>query len=163
MPNGVPEALTFVADADATVPASTSVVVVPSNQGDAPGLIVGYIDGSGDFQVLGDVNGIPVQGTATIDGYKAATPTASSVADTATSTTILAANGDRTGFSIVNTSSARLYLAAGGTASATNLFIALSQWQECSMYGIGVYTGAITGVWASDPGDGVAAVTEFEE
>jgi hypothetical protein len=62
MPNGVPEALTFVADADATVPASTSVVVVPSNQGDAPGLIVGYIDGSGDFQVLGDVNGIPVQG-----------------------------------------------------------------------------------------------------
>lgn len=94
------------------------------------------------------------------------TPVASStgavtnVNDTATSTTLLAANTNRKGVVITNTSSAILYVRlASGTASATMFTYRLPQnaTQEI-MY---PYTGIITGVWATDPNDGVAVVTEL--
>lgn len=87
--------------------------------------------------------------------------TTSTVSDTATSTTIIASNADRTGATIANDSSAVLYLLLGsGTASATNYTIRLPQYGYYEVpFG---YTGQINGVWATDPGDGAARVTELE-
>jgi hypothetical protein len=89
-----------------------------------------------------------------------ATGTQSIVADTASSTTILASNAARRGASVYNDSSAILYLLVGtGTASATVY--------TCRVYQFGYYevpagyTGIISGIWATDPGDGAARVTEW--
>jgi len=82
------------------------------------------------------------------------------VNDTATSTTLLAANTARKACVITNTSSAILYVRlASGTASAIMFTYRLPQnaTQEITM----PYTGIITGVWATDPNDGVAVVTEL--
>ena len=88
------------------------------------------------------------------------TPTTTSVADTASSTTLLAANADRAGATIANDSTAVLYLLLGsGTASATNYTVRMVQHAYYEVpFG---YTGTITGIWASDPGDGAARVTEI--
>lgn len=91
---------------------------------------------------------------------KAGTPNVTSVADTASSTTLLAANADRLGASIQNTSSAVLYVKFGTTASATDFTVRLVQYAyfEVPYW----YTGRIDGIWASDPGDGAAKITELE-
>ena len=84
----------------------------------------------------------------------------SSVGDTTSNTTILAANAQRAGASIINTSTAILYLRFdGGTATATtghNVQLAQNDYFEVP-FG---YTGTITGIWASDAG-GAANVAEF--
>lgn len=92
-------------------------------------------------------------------GSTAATTT--TVADTATSTTLLATNADRRGATISNDSSAVLYALLGsGTASATNYTIRIAQYGYYEVpFG---YTGQINGVWATDPGDGAARITELE-
>jgi len=82
------------------------------------------------------------------------------VNDNATSVTLLAANPARKACVITNTSSAILYVRlASGTASALMFTYRLPQnaTQEITM----PYTGIITGVWATDPNDGVAVVTEL--
>lgn len=85
--------------------------------------------------------------------------TLSSVASSASSVTILAANPARRGASIANTSTAILYLwIGGGTATATtghSVQMAANTYFELP-YG---YTGAITGIWAS--ANGRANVTEY--
>jgi hypothetical protein len=88
------------------------------------------------------------------------TATQSSVADTASSTTILASNANRLGATVANDSSAVLYLLLGsGTASATNYTARVVQYAYYETpFG---YTGQINGVWASDPGTGGARVTEI--
>lgn len=87
------------------------------------------------------------------------TGTISTVADNASSVTILAANTARLGCTIVNDSSAALYLKCGATASTTSYTVRLIQhaYWECP-FG---YTGIIDGIWATDPNDGAARVTEF--
>ena len=84
----------------------------------------------------------------------------STVGDTTSNTTILASNRQRKGATIVNTSTAILYLRFdGGTATATtghNVQLAQNDYFEVP-FG---YTGAITGIWASDAG-GAANVAEF--
>jgi hypothetical protein len=99
-------------------------------------------------------------GSISVDRQQAAAATVSSVADTASSTTILAANSNRLGASVYNDSTVVLYLLYGsGTASATNY--------TAAVYPNGFhpilthYTGQITGVWASDPDTGAARVTEL--
>ena len=81
------------------------------------------------------------------------------VADNAASTTILASNSARIKAIITNDSSARLYLRfEAAAASTSNYVVSLAQhetWEEFN------YTGEIRGIWASDPGDGAARVTEF--
>lgn len=129
--------------------------------GHLPLVGIGYSDGSGSL-VTSDASGVLIQGTATLTGIGAATPANGTVADTASSTTIIASNADRKGWRIRNTSSAVLYISFGGTASATNNVEALAQAEGTGDAGIGVYTGAINGVWASDPGDGVAIWTEWD-
>lgn len=91
---------------------------------------------------------------------KSNTCTFSSVGDAASSTTILAANPQRKGASIVNTSTATLYLRMdGGTATTTtghNVQLIQGNYFEVP-FG---YTGLITGIWASDAG-GAANVAEY--
>ena len=103
----------------------------------------------------------PVSGTvaAVTVPSPAATATVTSVADTATSAQLLASNGNRYGATIFNDSSATLYVKLGTTASATDYTVKVVQ---NSYYEVPFrYTGRIDGIWASDPGDGAARITEF--
>ena len=91
---------------------------------------------------------------------RAATGTNTSVADNAASVTILASNTARLGATVYNDSSAILYLLLGSTAASTTNYtckIASSGYYEVP-FG---YTGQLTGIWATDPGDGAARVTEI--
>lgn len=87
------------------------------------------------------------------------TATLSSVAGTASSTTILAANASRKRVVIVNDSTAALYLKFGATASATSYTYLLQGGDTYESPSIPVYTGIIDGIWASAAG--AARVTEF--
>lgn len=87
------------------------------------------------------------------------TATTSQVSDTATSTTLLSSNAARLGASITNDSSIALYIKLGTTASTTDYTVRLVQYAYYEVpFG---YTGRIDGIWASDPGDGAARITEF--
>lgn len=153
--------VTTVAGAGATVPDDTSFPVLESNDGGMPLVAVGYVDGSSESQSLVTENGVLIRGTATLGGVTSDTNDGDFVADTATSTTLLASNAARVGMSIVNTSSADLYVAFGGTAGATNCVLILAQGEELSACLPGLYTGEVTGVWASDPDDGGACTNEW--
>jgi hypothetical protein len=91
---------------------------------------------------------------------RSATGTNTSVADNAASVTILASNTARLGATVYNDSSATLYLLLGATAASTTNY-------TCRVVSSGYYevpfgyTGQLTGIWASDPGDGAARVTEL--
>lgn len=88
------------------------------------------------------------------------TATLTSVGDSATSVTLLAANGRRRGASIVNASTATLYVnLSGGTATATTAHSVQLTTGAYFEVPFG-YTGAITGIWASDAG-GSANMTEY--
>lgn len=82
-----------------------------------------------------------------------------SVASSASSVSLIAANTRRNGLSIQNTSTAILYvLLGGGTATATtahSVQIPANGYYEVP-YG---FTGAISGIWAS--ANGQANLTEF--
>jgi hypothetical protein len=86
------------------------------------------------------------------------TAAVTSVADTATSTTLLSAAGTRRGFRITNTSSAVLYVKYGTTASATDFTVRLPQWAYLEE---SFYSGRVDGIWSSDPGDGAALITSL--
>lgn len=90
---------------------------------------------------------------------RASTGAKSSVNSGTSSVSILAANANRKGATIYNTDANVLYLdLSGGTASATSCSVPVAAGAIHSVpFG---YTGAITGVWASD-GSGAALVTEF--
>lgn len=122
---------------------------------------------SGGVTLLdGDEVGLFVDSTGalltstTIAALTSTTATTTTVADTASSTTILASNANRRGASVSNDSSAVLYLLLGsGTASATNYTVRLAQYGYYEVpYN---FTGQLTGIWATDPGDGAARVTEI--
>lgn len=108
---------------------------------------------------IGDVDVASVAGTVATKETRAATSALTTVADNAASTSILASNANRLKAIITNDSSARLYLRfEAAAASVTNYAVSLAQhetWEEFN------YTGEIRGIWASDPGDGAARVTEF--
>ena len=80
------------------------------------------------------------------------------VADTASSTQLLASNADRLEATITNDSSADLYVKLGTTASATSYTVKLGQHET---YIVDKYTGRIDGIWASNPDDGSARITEI--
>jgi hypothetical protein len=112
-------------------------------------------------------SGIPVTGPAT-DAQMRATPiavtaavsttgTMTSVVGSVTSVTVLAANSNRRGLSIYNDSTAICRIAFAATASATAFTLLL---QPNSFYENNtLYTGIITGIWASAAGN--ARVTEL--
>lgn len=102
---------------------------------------------------------------AVAGGTAPATSTVVTVADNATSVTLKAANALRKGLSLTNTSSAVLYayLNSGAAVIATAYTVKIPNGTTyvLDLMRDGVYTGAITGIWASDPGDGVCIVAEF--
>lgn len=150
---------------------SSAAATFPVNVGRVSGNVTsvgsGTVDTGTQRVILAtDQPVIPVSdngGSLTVDGTvsvaKAGTGTTTQVADTASSTTLLALNANRLGASIVNDSSARLYIKAGTTASSTDYTVSLLQhdvWEVPAGY-----TGRIDGIWATDPGDGAARVTEY--
>jgi len=82
------------------------------------------------------------------------TTTETTVGDSATSVTLLAANTARTMAVIRNSSTARLYVAFGATATtASPYFLDQDDILELPILaGSEVYRGIITGIWASDAG-----------
>lgn len=82
-----------------------------------------------------------------------------SVASSASSVSLIAANAARKGLIIQNTSTAILYiLLGGGTATATTAHSV--QIASNGYYDIGGFTGAVSGIWAS--ANGQANITELE-
>lgn len=102
---------------------------------------------------------VSIAATVAAKEVRSATGTQSTVADTASSTTLLASNANRLGATIANDSSAVLYVKLGATASATSYTARVVQYGLYELpYG---YTGVVDGIWATDPGDGAARITEF--
>ena len=119
-------------------------------------------DTDGNIQV--DVLTMPsVTVTATdldVKETRSATATRTQVADNAADVAILASNANRLGATIYNDSSALLYLGLGTTAASTTNYTA--RVYPNGYYEVpGNYTGEIRGIWATDPGDGAARVTEL--
>lgn len=108
---------------------------------------------------LGTNNDVTVTGTATVTPTPAATATRTSVADSAADVSILAATPTRLNFSVFNDSTAILYLAYGAAATTTDYTV---QIPPNSFYSDEArYTGAVRGIWASDPNTGAARITEL--
>lgn len=87
--------------------------------------------------------------------------TFSQVADNASNVTLLTANGGRLGAIVTNTSSAVLFIRLDGGAATTGAYSARLAASGGSYEVPFGYAGIITGIWASDPGDGNANITEF--
>lgn len=87
------------------------------------------------------------------------TPTTTSVASSATSVTILAANANRKGFSFSNISTAKLYLSFANPATTANCFIEVPAGAFLLLDQQLIVTSAIYGIWAS--ANGTVQVTEF--
>lgn len=100
--------------------------------------------------------------TAVTAPAKAATATVTGVADTASSTTLLAANTSREGVQVHNESTSTLYVKYGGTASIASggytVKIAAGAYWE--MPHTSTYTGVLHAIWSSDA-SGYANVTEL--
>lgn len=106
---------------------------------------------------------VSVAATLATKEVRSATPTQSSVGDSATSVTLLSANANRLGATIYNDSTAICYVKLGATASSSSFTVALAG----TTLGIGgyyevpaLYTGVIDAIWASDAG-GSARITEL--
>jgi hypothetical protein len=94
----------------------------------------------------------------TVVAQKAATGTTSSVNDTASSATILAANTSRLGATVQNDSTEILYLKLGATATVTDYTVKMAVGSYFEVpFG---YTGIIDGIWANNA-SGAARVTEI--
>lgn len=86
------------------------------------------------------------------------TGASSSVADSATSVTLLSSNSNRKGATFYNDSTATLYLKCGSTASSTSFTVVMA---ARSYYELPFkYTGVIDGIWSSAAG-GYVRITEF--
>lgn len=83
----------------------------------------------------------------------------SSVAASASSVSLLAANTARKGVTIVNDSTATLYLAYAATASTTSYTYKLQAGETFEMPGLPYYGGAISGIWSAANGN--ARITEL--
>lgn len=112
-----------------------------------------------------DVTRLPalVAGTALIGKVvppPAATATLANVSASASSVTLLALNTARYGFTVVNDSTVILYVKCGSTAATTSYTYLLQPGQTVDSSGFPfIYTGILTGIWAS--ATGAARVTEF--
>lgn len=114
--------------------------------------IVHGADGTNDGDVS-NANPLPVK-------HVSGTATRTQVADSASDGLILAANTARLGATIWNDSSAVLYLGLGTTTVTTTNYTA--QLSEGAYYEVPFgFTGEVRGIWATDPGDGGARVTEL--
>jgi hypothetical protein len=139
---------------------------------------VGYTPGTGATVAADDVGGVLVQrvkATFGIDGTagdvhggnplpvalsgKAATSVVTSVAGSASTVSLLAANAARLGAAVYNDSTAKLYLKLGATASATSHTVQIPAGGYYELPAVPPYTGAVDGIWASAAG--AARITEL--
>jgi hypothetical protein len=104
---------------------------------------------------LEEVNGIDPLPTA----VPLRTPTTTSVASSASSTAIIAANSNRKGLSISNISTAKLYLSFTNAATTANCFIEMAPGEFRLFDQQLIFANAIYGIWAS--ANGAAQVTEY--
>ena len=79
-----------------------------------------------------------------------------SVNDSNTNQTLLAANAARIKFSVFNNSTVALYLKKGATATTSDFSVIIP---AGGYYGDDDYTGRVDGIWASNA-SGAALVTE---
>ncbi len=108
--------------------------------------------------VSGTVTSTP-SGTQSTKEVRASSPAQSTVNDSASSVALLSSNANRLGATIANDSSAALYVKLGATASLTSYTAKVLPGGYYEVpYG---FTGAIDGIWATDPGDGAARITEL--
>lgn len=108
--------------------------------------------------VLSDTSGDPY--VASGGTVTSGTATRTSVADSAIAVELLAANGSRKGAIITNDSSASLYVGLGTVdPTATNYTVIIHPGQTWTLPSN--FTGQVKGIWASDPNDGAARVTEL--
>jgi hypothetical protein len=86
--------------------------------------------------------------------------TVTAVAQSTSSVVLAAANSDRRGLAIYNNSNRVLFVrAATGAATVSNFTVRLNR-NDYYELPFPVYTGVVTGIWASGSG-GAAQVTEF--
>lgn len=90
---------------------------------------------------------------------KTRTPTTTSVASSATSVTLLAANANRKGFSVSNISTQKLYLSFSTPATVANCFMEVPPGAFLLLDQQLIVPNAIYGIWAS--ANGTAQVTEY--
>jgi len=110
-----------------------------------------------------DTSGGPISatisGTATTKELRSGTAATSQVADNASDVQLLASNASRLKYTIVNDSSAILFIrCGGGAASTTNYSVKIAPnalWEDRD------FTGEVRGIWATDPNDGAARITEY--
>jgi hypothetical protein len=116
------------------------------------------VDLAGDAANGLDVDVTRITGTVTTKETRAASSAVTSVSDTASSTTLLAANANRLGAAVYNDSTVDLYLKLGTTASLTSFTVKMipGAYYEVPFS----FTGEISGIWASDA-SGAARVTEL--
>lgn len=107
-----------------------------------------------------DTSPLPVSGSLSIAPTTSATGTQTSVNDTGSSTTLLAANSSRKGFTIFNDSTEILYLKFGATASTTSYAVKMQPGDYYEALAGTLYTGIIDGIWANNA-SGAARITEF--
>lgn len=109
---------------------------------------------------VGTMAFVPWDGSISVGSQAASTATVTSVADTASSATLLSANTDRLGGSIFNDSTAILYVRYGTSAASTTSYTVQvpPNWMHPILAN---YTGQINGIWATDPGTGAARITEL--
>jgi len=86
------------------------------------------------------------------------TGTATSVAISATSVTLIAANSDRREVIIRNDTNQDLYIAHGATATTSSAV----RLKKDDTYIEDKYTGVISGIWSSAGGGGNAQITEVD-
>lgn len=107
-----------------------------------------------------DTNPLPVTGSLSISPTTSATGTQTSVNDTGSSTTLLAANSSRKGFTIFNDSTEILYVKFGATATTSDFAAKLQPGDYYEALSGCIYTGIIDGIWANNA-SGAARITEF--
>jgi hypothetical protein len=89
----------------------------------------------------------------------ASSSTVSQVASSASAVTLQAANALRKALIVFNDSTQILYLKFGSAASATSYTVKMVAGAYYEMPTTAVYTGIVTGIWAS--ANGYAYVTEY--
>lgn len=107
----------------------------------------------GDVEIKNDV-GNPIPTSVPLR-----TPTTSSVASSATSVTILAANASRRGISVMNDSTSVLRLSFTTPATSANAFIAMQPQSFLYLDQQLMVGNAVYGIWTS--ANGTAQVTEY--
>jgi hypothetical protein len=143
-----------------------TLAISTDGMADSDKLFIEYDDGQGagsggggEVTVLGEVEIKNDAGNPIPTSVPVRTPTTTSVAGSASSVTILAANASRRGVSIANDSTATLRLSFSNPATSTDAFIVLSPGSFILLDQQLIVTNAIYGIWTA--ANGTAQVTEY--